>query len=142
VRARPLSIAAFLVAVFSASVQAAPLEIQWTLSTSDCSLSTTPAPVVAMEIFVDTETIPASDLSCPADGDPIDVPPAGGDIVQVVTPPPGDNTVTIDVPAGVTYFLRARVQSSDGNWSNLSLERVKLVPFPTPGSPTITIIQL
>lgn len=139
---RRISALAVILAALSPQVYAASLEINWQLSTSDCQSSTTPAPVTEMEIYIDSSSIPASDLTCPPSGQPVDVPPAGGSIVQVVTPEPGDNTVTVDLPAGVTYFIRARVRNSDGHWSNLSIQRETFIEFPVPGAPTITVIQL
>lgn len=120
---------------------AEPVELQWQLSTGSCDGPTAP-PIDRMEIYVSTAPIAAMDQPCPPAGGEVDVPPSGGTIVQVLTPDPGDNSVTLDLGMGVSYWIRARVRSTDGDWSNLSLQVQKDLPWPAPAAPTITIINI
>lgn len=129
-----------LLLLFPLLASAADVTIQWTTPTTNCdNTPIVPGDLTEMEIYIDTQSIPALGDPC---GVERDTPPTGGTIT-VVTPDPNTNSITIDLPAGQTYFLRARVRGQGGLWSNLSdPEAQKIVPFPRPGVPSITIITL
>ena len=128
-----------LLSLISISAFAAPVTVSWQLPDQYCDGSQIlPGDITNMEIYVSTSTIPASDVSC---GGTPDTPPPGG-TATVVSPTPSDNQMDIDLSPGLTYFIRARVQDANGEWSNFSNEVQRFVAFPRPEVPTITIINL
>lgn len=128
-----------LTLMYLSDARAATVTLSWTLPVENCDQSTIlPGDLTSMEIYISTNPIPASDVSC---GTVRDVPPTGG-TVTVVTPAPNTTQIDIDLAEGETYFFRARVQGQGGEWSNFSGEASRDIPFPRPGIPSITIIQL
>lgn len=117
----------------------ATLTIEYQLPTQYCDGTTlNAADITDLEIYVSEATIPAADAPCSS---PVDDPPQGPGVV--VTPAdPNLSQIDLDVAPGLTYFLRARVRDTQGNWSNLSNQVQRNVPFPRPGVPTITIISI
>ena len=117
----------------------ATLTISYQMPTQYCDGTALPlADITDLEIYISEATIPAADVSC---GTPVDDPPQGPGVV--VTPAdPTLNQVDLDVAPGLTYFIRARVRDVNGEWSNLSNQVQRAVPFPRPDVPTITIISI
>jgi hypothetical protein len=115
-------IAALLSAPFALSKE---VTIEWTLATTDCAGGTVaPTDYIAMEIYVSAATIPASDIPCPTGATP-DAPPAT--FSAKLTPAPGAGTAKTNLIGGATYYIRARVQTSEG-WSNLSNQTTAKIP--------------
>ena len=133
---------AFALLLFGAPVWAGQAEISWQLPTENCDGSTIdPAGMQALELYVGTGNIPAQDVPCPDPDEPVDPPPTGGTVVDVVNLDPGQTSITLDLADGVTYFFRMRIRVN-GEWSNLSNQVSKDLPFPVPTSPVLTIINL
>ncbi len=120
--------------------QATEVTLEWSWPTDYCDSAAPvdPADIDALEIYGDTSPIPAaSDAAGDPCNSPTDVPPAIAPVATVVTT---DTSVVVDLPAGVTYYFRARVQVN-GEWSNLSVELQRTIPFPQPGVPVIIRIN-
>lgn len=120
----------------------ATFTVSYQLPTQNCDGTAIGAgEITDLEIYISESTIPAADLPCAADGDPVDDPPQGPGVI--VTPAdPTLNQIDLDVQPGITYFLRARVRNTAGEWSMLSAQVQRFVPFPRPTAPTITIISI
>lgn len=131
-----LSTFALLALFVTAPVWAVETAIQYQLPTVDCDNQPIPAgSITAMEFYIDAMPIPASDVRCSASSDTRDTPPAG--IVAVVPAQPSDGEVRVNLAGGVTYYVRARVQGADGEWSNLSNQREITLPATPLQAPVI-----
>ena len=109
---------------------ATEVTLQWQLQPQDCEGNAMdPSSYDTIEFFVADSPIPASNTSCPGDaGYAVDPRPVGGNVVLTAQSP---NALQGDIPVNLlpgTYFARARVSDTDGNWSNLSLELQVDVP--------------
>ena len=115
-----------LLSLISTSAYAVQTIIEYELPTDTCEGTTIdPSVIAALEIYIDTQHIPAVEINCPQVGTPTDVPPSGLNVVNAV---PSDGSVTIDLVGGQTYYIRARVQDQSGDWSNLSGQHIEEVP--------------
>lgn len=130
---------AALLLLFGTTSWAADLTVQWTNPTEACDGTPIPPEDLAqVEIYIDTTSIPG-----PAPGtecnDPVTPPPAGFTPTVVAGT---EETVTIQVAGGQTYYLRARVQHVNGQWSSLSNEAMKAVPLGLIKPPLVVTIDL
>jgi hypothetical protein len=105
------------------------ITISWTLPDVYCDGSVlVPADLTTTEVYVSANPIAASDDgSC---GGVRDVPPAG---ITPLSVPASVFSVSATLTPGVTYHMRARIQATNGEWSNFSSELVKVVEDLQPG---------
>ena len=106
------------------------ITVSWDLPVVYCdgSVLTPATDLLAVEVYISASTIPASED--PGCGGVRDVPPVG------ITPLSVTGTATsvqATLTPGITYHIRARVQASNGEWSNLTPELQKVVANLEPG---------
>lgn len=120
--------------------QAAELQLTWSAPTEDCDGNPIDAARLGnIEIYIDTKPIPGpanEEEACDGAGDP---PPDGFTPTIAAA---NDGQATITVLAGQTYYVRARVQATNGVWSGLSVEATKDVPPAFLKPPAVIILNL
>lgn len=114
----------FALLLIAFNVNARAIDLNYTLPTADClGEPLLSGDIVAMELYVDTAPIPASDLDCPDALNPVDEVPVDAMMFNEIAP---DGQIKINLAPG-TYFARFRLQNMEGQWSNLSDEKVIVV---------------
>lgn len=116
---------ALLLLLLPLAVMARTVTISWTNPTVRCDGAAIDAAELAgIEIYIDTSPIPG-----PAEGEdtcttPYDA-PAG---FTPVAAQASDSSTTTDLEPGATYYFRARVSDTEGQWSSLNQQVEFTVP--------------